>query len=357
MRPNVLAAVALGTLVTALSPLATAQVPSQQDLTRSLTGRFGMDDMQRAVLSAGLDSAEALVSPASDGVAVIGGIWIDAPAGMYLDWAEGFADFDRGSSVQAVRKLSSPPRLSDFDSLTLSKAELRDLSKCRVGDCALQLDAASINRIAAVDWRRPDAPALATGVIREMLFGIASRYVEIGDAGLPNYHDSKRTTDVAGICASLLEEEAAAGLAPPALLAYLGGRPGAPLPQSTSYLYWTTNSFGLKPTTRLNHTVIYRGTGGGTAGIVATKMLYATHYFHGGLEMRHVMADAAAPDRFLLVDVTRTRSDGLTGVTGAVIGDTVRRRGLESLRKYLRFTKHAVEQRLRTKPIAPGGSR
>ncbi|MBA3948993.1 MAG: hypothetical protein H0X44_03505 [Acidobacteria bacterium] len=351
MRPNALAVAAL---VTALAPLAMAQAPSRQDLTRSLTGRFGMDDMQRAVLSAGLDSAEALVSPASDGVAVIGGIWIDAPAGMYLDWAKAFADFDRGSSVQAVRKLSSPPKLSDFDSMTLSKAELRDLSTCRVGDCALQLDAASINRIAALDWRRPDAPSLATGVIREMMFGIASRYAEIGDAGLPNYHDSKRTTDVAGICASLLDEEASAGLAPPELLAYFAGRPGAPLPQSTSYLYWTTNSFGLKPTTRLNHTVVYRGTRAGTAGIVATKMLYATHYFHGGLEMRHVMADPAASDRFLLVDVMRTRSDGLTCITGAVIGDTVRRRGLESLRKYLRFTKHAVEQRYRLQGASGG---
>lgn len=342
MRPIAIAAVAF---VTALAPLATAQAPSRQDLTRSLTGRFGMDDMQRAVLSAGLDSAEPLVSTANDGVAVIGGIWIDAPAGMYLDWAESFADFDRGSSVQAVRKLSDPPRLSDFDAMTLSKAELRELSKCRVGDCALQLDAASIHRIAALDWRRADAPALATGVIREMMSGIAARYAGIGDPGLPNYHDSKRTTDVAGICASLLDEAAVSGLAPPELLAYFAGRPGAPLPRSTSYLYWTTNSFGLKPTTRLNHTVVYRDTGGGTAGIVATKMLYATHYFHGGLEMRHVMADPAVPGRFLLVDVTRTRSDGLTGVTGAVIGDTVRRRGLESLRKYLRFTKHAVEQR------------
>jgi hypothetical protein len=332
-------------IVAALSPLAVAQAPSRQELTRSLTGRFGMDELQRTVLSAGLDSAESLVSSAGDGVALIGGIWIDAPAAFYLDWADAFADFDRGSSVQAVRKLSNPPRLSDFDGLTLSKAELRDLSKCRVGDCALQLDAASIHRIAALDWRRPDAPSLATGVVREMLFGIAARYAAIGDAGLPNYHDSKRTTDVAGNCASLLDEEASAGLSPPELLAYFAGPPGAPLPQSTSYLYWTTNSFGLKPTTRLNHTVVYRGTGGGAAGIVATKMLYATHYFHGGLEMRHVLADPAAREGFLLIDVTRSRSDGLTGVTGAVIGDTVRRRGLESLRKYLRFTKHAVEQR------------
>lgn len=348
---------AAAALIAAFSPPLSGQAPSRQDLTRSLTSRFGMDDMQRAVIAAGLDSAEPLVSPASDGVALIGSIWVEAPAAFYLDWAASFADFDRGSSVQAVRRLSNPPRLSDFDGMTLSKTELRDLSRCRVGDCALQLDAASINRVAAVDWRAPGAEARATAVIREMMFGIASRYAGIGDAGLPNYHDSKRTTDVADICASLLDEEAASGLTPPELLAYLGGRPGDALPRSTSYLFWTTNTFGLKPTTRLNHTVVYRGAGDGTAGIVVTKMLYATHYFHGGLELRHVMADPAAPDRFLLVDVTRTRSDGLTGLTGAVIGDTVRRRGLESLRKYLRFTKHAVEQRHRTNPMVPGGSR
>jgi hypothetical protein len=320
---------------------------SRHDLTQALTSRFGLDETQRRVLDAGLDSAESLVSPARDGVAVIGGIWIETPAETYLTWAADFADFDRGSAVQAVRKLSTPPRLSDFDSLTLSKEDLRDLSRCRVRDCTLQLDAASIGRIAAIDWRRRDADAQATAIVREMMFDLATRYTELGDAALPDYHDAGRRTDVAGHCASILDEEAAAGFTPPELLAYLRGVPSAPLPQSTSYLYWTTNSFGLKPTTRLNHTVVYRGTRPGAPGIVATKMLYASHYFHGGLEMRHVLNDASAPGRFLLIDVTRTRSDGLTGVTGAILGDTIRRRGLQSLRRYLRFTKNAVEDRYR----------
>src|SRR5690606_28986342 len=138
--------------------------------------------------------------------------------------------------------------------------------------------------------------------------------------------------------------DAAAGLTPPALLAYLRGRPADVPSGATSYLYWTTNTFGLKPTTRLNHTIVYRGNGDGMAGVIATKMLYATHYFHGGLEMRYVMAEPRA-ERFLLVDVTRSRSDGLTGLTGAILGDTIRRRALEGLRKYLRFTKESVERR------------
>ena len=338
-------------LTTALAviALATAAAPQTRgDLTRLLTSRFRLNDMQRTVIDAGLDSAEALPSPAADGVAAIGGIWIDAPAGTYLTWADNFADVDRGSAVQAVRKLSTPPRLSDFDAMTLSKEELRELSRCRVRDCTLQLDAASISGIAAINWRHRDAEAQATAIIREMMFSIATRYVEMGDAGLPDYHDSKRATDVAGICASILDEEAASGLAPPELVAHFRGRPGEPLPRSTSYLYWTTNSFGLKPTTRLNHTVVYRAGAAGTAGLVATKMLYASHYFHGGLEMRYVLADASTPDRFLLIDVTRTRSDGLTGMTGAILGDTIRRRGLQALRRYLRFTKDTVERRHRS---------
>ena len=336
------------TLAAVVLSAATAPLVSQsrQELTRSLTSRFGLRDLQHTVLDAGLDSAEALVSPASDGVAAIGGIWIHVPAGVYLTWAEDFADFDRGSAVQAVRKLSNPPRLSDFDTLVLSKQELRDLSRCRVRDCTLQLDADSISRIAVIDWRRGDAEARATAIVRQMLFEIASRYADMGDAGLPNYHDSRSQTDVAGTCASLLDEEAGAGLAPPELFAYFRGVPSASLPQSTSYLSWTTNSFGLKPTTRLNHTVVYRAGTHGMAGMVATKMLYASHYFHGGLEMRYVMADASLPNQFLLMDLARTRSDGLTGLTGAVLGDTIRRRGLQSLRKYLRYTKYVVEQRL-----------
>lgn len=41
----------------------------------------------------------------------------------------------------------------------------------------------------------------------------------------------------------------------------------------------------MKPTTRLNHTVVYRGAPD-VMGVIATKQLYATHYFHGALEVR-----------------------------------------------------------------------
>jgi len=316
-------------------------------VVRSLAGTFRLTEAECGTLGGRFETAVALPSSAPDGVAERGAIAIEARPESYLRWAEAFADFDLGSSVQAVRRLSSPPRLSDFDTLVLSADELRELQRCRVRTCAVQLDEPSIARIAAINWRAPDAAARANTVVREMLFGIAQRYIASGHAALPQYHDSKHPTNVHADFNALIDEEAAAGTAPPALLDFLRGRPGAALPGATSYLYWTTNTFGLKPTTRLNHTVVYRNGGTDVAGIIATKMLYASHYFHGGLEMRYVVTDETSADRFVLLMVTRSRSDGLTGVTGAVIGNTIRRKGLESLRRYLRFTKEAVETRER----------
>jgi hypothetical protein len=222
------------------------------------------------------------------------------------------------------------------------------VSRCRPGACTLQLADDNIRRVAAIDWRRPGAWEQATGVVRAQMLDVALAYSASGNAGLPHYHDSKRATDVQRNLESLIAEEEASGRAPAALLAFLRGFPAAPHPpRSTSYLYWTTNTFGLKPTTRLNHTIVYRPPENGVMGVIATKLLYASHYFHGALDMRYVVANPALDDRFVLVMVTRTRSDGLTGVTGAMIGGTVRRRAMHSLRSYLRFTKDMVERRQR----------
>lgn len=346
MLPRYLVLTAMMMAPLAQTPGVSAPQLTREAMTRSFSERFGMDTLQQSLLNSGYDTAESLVSPAPDGLALIGAIWIDADPDLYLHWAEQFADVDRGSSVQAVRKLSHPPARADFDTLVLSKEELRELRECRVGDCAVQLDAASIARIAAIDWRGRGAEEQATTIVRDMMFAVAVRYMTQGDSGLTSYHDSRRVTDVPAICTDLIEEEAAAGLTPVPVLNYLGGAPAAVPAGATSYLYWTTNTFGLKPTTRLNHVVVYRHRDDRMAGVIATKMLYATHYFHGGLDVRYVMAQPEEP-RFLLVNITRSRSDGLTGLTGAIIGDTIRRRALEGLRKYLRYTKETVERRQR----------
>ncbi len=331
----------------ALTVSAAAAPQTLGAIDRALANRFGLTAAERNTIADGYETARALSSSAPDGVAAIGAIRINARPETYLRWAEAFADFDRGSSVQASHRLSTPPVASDFRGLTLSDEELRGLARCRLGACAMQLDAASIAQVSGIRWQRSDESARAAGVVRDFMLDVARQYAASGNAGLPHYHDAQRATDVQANLESLLDEEAADRRTPPALLASLRGFPAVPPPSgSTSYLYWTTNAFGLKPTTRLNHTIVYRGSDE-IMGVIATKQLYASHYFHGALEMRYVVANPALDESFVLVMVTRTRSDGLTGLTGAVIGGKVRRGALHSLRAYLRFTRDAVERRQR----------
>lgn len=321
---------------------------SRDAVYATLADRFGLTAAERNTLAGGLETARALQSTADDGVAAIGAIWIDARPSTYLDWAESFADFERGSSVQGARKLGEPPALEDFSTLTLSRDELAELQRCRVGACAVQLDAGSIRQVAAIDWARRDAHEQATDIVRRFMLNVALEYRRHGNAGLPHYHDARRATDVEANALALLAEEEASGRMPPPFVALLRGYPAAPVPPgATSYLSWMTNTFGLKPTTRLNHTMVYRPQSNGVMGIIATRQLYATHYFHGALETRYILGNPAWDDRFVLVMVTRTRSDGLTGVSGALMGGTIRRRAIHSLRTYLRFTKDTVEQRQR----------
>jgi hypothetical protein len=325
---------------------ATAVTQSLEGIHWTLENRLGLTVDDRHIVDGGYEAARMLPASAPDGIAAMGAIWIDARPDTYLRWAEDFADFDRGSSVQAVRRLSNPPVLADFGDLTLSKDDLRELSRCRAGACSMQLDADSIARIDAIDWNAPSAPAEATAIVRRTMLEVALRYTAEGNTGLPHYHDGRRATDVQKNLTSMLDEEAASVRTPQPLLAFLR-HGGAPPAGATSYLYWTTNAFGLKPTTRLNQTIVYRMNQGGIAGVIATKQLYASHYFHGGLELRFAVANPALDERFVLVMVTRSRSDGLTGLTGALIGERIRRNALYSLRRYLLYTKDIVEKRQR----------
>ena len=54
--------------------------------------------------------------------------------------------------------------------------------------------------------------------------------------------------------------------------------------------------FGLKPTVRVNHVIIYPLAAilSGVSHVIAIKQLYASHYFHTTLELRLLVHDDRA---------------------------------------------------------------
>ena len=71
----------------------------------------------------------------------------------------------------------------------------------------------------------------------------------------------------------------------------------------------------MKPTIRINHLVIQDRP---ASTVIASKMLYASHYFWTALELRVLVPDPRGTD-FWFVTVSRSRSDGLSRFVGRLV--------------------------------------
>jgi hypothetical protein len=277
---------------------------------------------ERSRLLAGDPLTKLLDTGDASEIAVFGATWIHASPERYVAAVSDIEAYEHGGAFHTTKRISDPPRLEDFAALTLSPAEVRDLRNCRVGDCKLKLDRATLDAVRTrVDFTKPTATGDAEAVIREHLFDEAAAYRAGGNAALPVYQDDDRPMSVAS------QFEEMIGRMPeftdwlPDLRPYLRGYPTATLPGAVDFLYWQDVSFGLKPTIRMSHVVTYHGPSG---TVVASKMLYASHYFRTGLEIRVLVPDPVRGAGFWFVTVNSTRSDGLTGFIGFLVRGHVR---------------------------------
>jgi hypothetical protein len=78
---------------------------------------------------------------------------------------------------------------------------------------------------------------------------------------------------------------------------------------------------------------------------IAIKQIYASHYFYSTLELRFLVDDApSAAEGSSLVSITRSRSDGLTGLTGLFLRPIITRRSRDGVRNYLQHVKQQIER-------------
>jgi hypothetical protein len=94
----------------------------------------------------------------------------------------------------------------------------------------------------------------------------------------------------------------------------------------------------------MNHVVIADMAG---AIAVASKQLYASHYFWTALELRVLVPDPARGTGFWFANVNRSRSDGLSGSVGRIIRGKVRDEAQSGMEAVLRVTKTTLEQQAR----------
>lgn len=312
-------------------------------LNSYLDAHVHLDPASMAKLLAGQAVSKLLESDESKEIAVFGAIWIAAPVSRYLDSVRDIERFESGEAFRITKKISSPPRLEDFEQLELPEEDAADLRSCKVSSCQLKMSEATIERLRrSIDWNRPDVRDQLNRLARQVALEYVTGYLQGGNASLAVFRDSDRPTFVAAEFRTIIDELSPLESYLPGIRQYLLDFPKASLPGSESFLYWQEANFGLKPTIRVNHLVI---AGAPAGAVVASKMLYASHYFWTALELRVLVRDPKRGQGFWLVTETRSRSDGLSGLTGRMVRRKARDETQKRTAAVLQLTKKAFEEK------------
>jgi hypothetical protein len=337
---------AAAALAAALAPVAAqpsgkAVLPAV--LETYLSRQVKLDAAARTQLLSGQPVTKLLDSDPSKEVAVFGAVWINAPVDRYLAAVKDIERFETGGSFRVTKKVSTPPKIEDFAQLKLPDDDIADLRVCKVGQCEIKLAESAIERMRReIQWTQPDAGEQVNRLARKIALDFVTGYLRGGNAELAVYRDSEHPTFVAQEFASMIDRLPPLGDFMTAVRRYLLEYPKASLPDSESFVYWQEASFGLKPTIRVNHLVIAREASG---AIVASKMLYASHYFWTALELRALIPDPQRGPGFWFVTDSRSRSDGLSGFVGRLLRGKVRGEAEKGTAAVLTLTKTRMESK------------
>jgi hypothetical protein len=277
--------------------------------------------------------------PATDKreVAVTGLVNINSSAEEFLQQYRDSMMRKNNSAILEIGSFSSEPALADLTGLTLEPDDIDDLKECVVGDCQIKLSAPMIQRFQKeIDWSAPDYQIRVTNLFKEMLVAYIKDYRARGEAALIEYNDKSDSI-------SLAAEQRALTTAAGYVNSFLADtKSGLQLVQET--LVWSKIKFGLKPVIAVNHISIYkRNSDAGPQVLVASKQIYANHYFNAFLALTAFVNVPGVTNGSYLVYENRSRADGLEGPFGKLKRGVVEKKALEGLRGIIAQSKASLE--------------
>jgi hypothetical protein len=330
-------AVLLATAVAAISQ------PPEPQLSAFLT-QVGLSQDQRASLEAGRPVAKVLSWGESSEIYVFGAVRINGSAAAYLKSARNVRARAGTQGYLGVGEIPSTPTAADLSGLSLDPDDITALKSCREGDCDVQLPSAAIQAFRdSVNWSRPDVAMQVNTLARSRVLDLIREYQRGGNDALGVYRDKEHPARVAKQFETMISRAAALPEVVPQLRQYLLHYPDTDLPGADSFLYWEKVDFGMKPTIRVNHGVVYQPQEG--ISVVAIKQLYASHYFQTALDVSVCVPDSKPVSRgFYLLTIKGSEQDGLTGLKGSMVRRVVVDKTRSSLEKALAAIKETIER-------------
>jgi hypothetical protein len=280
-------------------------------------------------------------------VAVYGVVFLQTPLEVFLEsYREGLTR-KNNPAILEIGKFSKSPTFDDLRSLTIETRDIDDMKDCVVGKCDLKLSAAMIERFhSEVNWDAPDYRVQASQLIKLMLLQYVQEYIDRGDSALIEYSDKEKQIRLGEEVQSLMAASRYLNGVAPEFTNYLKSYPRKELPNVEHALVWSKLKFGLKPVIAINHVMIYRREQEtGPQVLIATKQIYANHYFNSSLALT---AFGKIPERssesYLLYE-NRSRADGLEGFFSGMRRRIVQNEAADNLKTILQGTKVNLEAR------------
>ena len=310
---------------------------SRAELQKALSNKVSFGETDFSALQ--LDQPVVRSIPTSDKaeIAVTGLVNIRAAADEFLRSYRDSMARKNNAAILEIGAFGREPSLADLETLTLEARDIEDLKECVVGECQIKLSAAMIERFRReINWDAADSPAKVTSLFKQMLSEYVKDYRSRGEAALIEYNDKRDQV-------SLATEQRALDTAPSYVNEFINGS-RADLQLIEDTLVWSKIKFGLKPVIAVNHVLIYRRNSDvGPQVLIASKQIYANHYFNASLALTAFVRVLDAPDSAYLVYENRSRADGLEGPFGKLKRGVVEKKAVDGLRAILAGSKASLE--------------
>jgi hypothetical protein len=317
---------------------------SLAEFQKTLSDRASFTETDFVMLSQGQPVVKLLSARDKREVVVAGLVPLQAPVELFLQSFRESMTRKSNPAILEIGSFSSQPTIDDLQMLTFENRDLEDLRQCVVGDCRLKLSAAMIDRLQKeVDWSAPDYRLQVTQLLKLMLLDYVRDYLARGDAALIEYNDKQtavRLADeqrdlMAALSHDVLDE----------LPQYLKGSPNAELRAIEHALVWSKIKFGFKPVIAINHITIYqREQKNGPQILIASKQIYANHYFDSSLALTAFLSVPGASSGYLFYE-NRSRADGLGGAFSGLKRGIIENRALDGVKAILHQSRLSLEAR------------
>ena len=334
-------------VLTATRPPARPIAPADGEPQTFLRTTAGFSAADLAALDRGEPLAKVLDTDKRE-IALVGAVRIKSTRERLFAEYRDVSGLRRSQVFLEVGTFSATPRVDDLRVLTFEDSDLDTIRECQPGDCGVRLPSHGIARFQRdVDWRAPDWRQQAGSLWRQLLVDYVAGYTAQGDKALAEYQNKEVPLSVSEEFKVLFEEMRYFRPAAAEFLGYLEAFPAVRLEGSEDILYWDKKAFGLRPVISLTHLTMYappgvRSSAAFPAALIATKQIYATHYFDAALGLTLVFDDHASGFYMLCVDRARTRS--LTSFIRGFVRGIVQRRSRDAMEKILRTTKLTLER-------------